>query len=73
MADNVASDEVELKPAKNEVSVMVPAMSNQPLMWNRLKSKFHFKLALVKVKNQNRYLSVLFVKVATPPHFLQQM
>ena len=32
MADNVASDEVELKPAKNEVSVMVPAMSNQPLM-----------------------------------------
>jgi len=51
----------------------VPVMSNQPFLWNRLKSKFHFKLALVKVKNQNWYLSVLFAKVARPPYFLQQM
>jgi len=50
-----------------------PAMSNQPLMRNLLKLKFHLKLALVKLKNLNRYLSVLFAKVAAPPQVLQQM
>ena len=77
MVDNVVGDDVEPKLAKNEAYgdalVKVPAMSNQPLIWNRLKSKFHFKLTLVKLKNLNRYLSVLFAKFTTPPHFLQQM
>jgi len=62
---------------KRKFSAMLPAkvptMSNQPLMSNRFESKFHFKLALVKLKNLNRYLSVLFAKVTTPPNILQQM
>jgi len=40
---------------------------------NRFKSKFHFKLTLVNLKNLNRHLSVLFAKFARLPHFLHQM
>ena len=58
---------------KKKVPAKVPAMSNQALISNHLKSKFQFKLELVKFKNLNRYLPVLFVKLVTPPHFLQQM
>jgi len=58
---------------RNRPKRKLPAMSNQPLMSNRFKSKFHFKLALIKLKNLNWCLSVLFTKVATLPHILQQM
>jgi len=69
MVDNGAGDDVEPKPVKKEASGDVKPIVNV----NYFESKFHFKLALVKLKNLNWYLSVLFAKVATPPHILQQM
>ena len=69
MVDNVADDDVEPKPAKNEASGDVkPTVNVKPS-----KVKIHFKLKMVKLKNLHRYLSVLFAKFATPPRFLQQM
>ena len=69
MVDNVADDDVEPKPVKNEASGDVkPTVNVKPS-----KVKIHFKLKMVKLKNLHRYLSVLFAKFATPPHFLQQL
>ena len=71
MVDNVVGDDVEPKPAKNEASDDASGVGSGNV--KPLKSKYHFKLTLVKLKNLNRYLLVLFAKFATPPHFLQQM
>ena len=73
MVDNVAGDDIEPKPAKTEASGVGFDDVKPTVMWNHLTSKFPIKLTLVKLKNLNRYLFVLFAKFATPPHFLQQM
>ena len=68
MVDNVAGDDVEPKPAKNEASDDASGVGSGNV--KPLKSKYHFKLTLVKLKNLQQYLSVVFAKFATPPHFL---